>query len=161
MNRFNDIVGSVYRQDYAELSQQLDAAAAQLRDEDGRTLLMHAALAEDATATMISFLVERGAAVNAADSEQQWTALHFAARDGKSEIVRSLLDHGAQVDAVDRFGNTPLWRWVMANTPTAEIAIALLRHGADPRRKNHSNNSPLDLATKMGRSDLVRLFSEA
>lgn len=36
------------------------------------------------------------------------TALHVAACQGKAPVVRFLLDRGAEVDAVDRWGSTPL-----------------------------------------------------
>jgi uncharacterized protein len=55
----------------------------------------------------VSFLVERGADVNAA-GEFGWTALHAAAYQGLNDVIEFLAGHGANLDAKDRFGQTPL-----------------------------------------------------
>ena len=69
---------------------------------------------------MIDYLVDRGISVNAFDDGQHWTALHFAARDQKPKVVELLLAHKAEVDSVDSFGNTPLWRSVMFKTQISQ-----------------------------------------
>tara|TARA_R110002050_G_scaffold118733_4_gene236272 strand:+ start:263 stop:514 length:252 start_codon:yes stop_codon:yes gene_type:complete len=45
--------------------------------------------------------------VNDADYDKR-TALHLAASEGKLDTVKYLISMGANVNAVDRFGNTPL-----------------------------------------------------
>jgi uncharacterized protein len=55
----------------------------------------------------VRFLVERGADVNAA-GEFGWTALHAAAYQGLNGVIEFLGRHGANLDAKDRFGQTPL-----------------------------------------------------
>jgi ankyrin repeat protein len=125
-------------------------------DADGRTSLMHAVMAGDSGA--VASLIDRGADVNAVDHDQRWTALHFAARDHNEELVRLLLEAGAEVDPEDVFGDTPLWRAVMtAGTDLAAMRV-LLGHGADPGRKNRHGISPLDLARESGREDVVALL---
>jgi ankyrin repeat protein len=141
MSEANDVLRAVYRKDVSALERSTREEV-NARDEDGRTPLMHAVLAEDA---------------DAAEPGQQWTALHFAARDQLEAIVQLLVDAGAAVDAVDVFGNTPLWRSVTSSAK-AEVARRLVAHGADPRRKNRYGVSPLDKAREIGRADLVALF---
>jgi ankyrin repeat protein len=51
-------------------------------------------------------------------------------RSSEPEIVRALLDAGAEPDARDRDGLTPLM-WAAAVGPPDVVAL-LLRHGADP-----------------------------
>ena len=53
-------------------------------------------------------LVARGAEVNEPETITKETPLHAAAACGYIEVVRVLLQHGANTEAVDQFGNTPL-----------------------------------------------------
>jgi ankyrin repeat protein len=157
MTPFDEIIGPVYRKDLPTV-ERLASKAINARDEDGRTPLMHAVLAEDADPLVVRFLIAHHADTNAFDNDQRWTALHFAARDQKEAIVRELLAAGAIVDALDVFENTPLWRCV--SDPAASLAVAkeLLAHGADPLRKNGNGMAPIDVARRKGRDDLVALF---
>jgi ankyrin repeat protein len=156
MTTFGEIARAVYRKDFTVLG-GLTRAEANLRDEDGRTPLMHAVLADDADPAVVAVLIDRGTDVNAADAAQRWTALHFAARDGNERLVRSLLAAGADVDAVDVFGNTPLWRAVNTGTGLAPMT-ELLHHGADPGHENRNGSSPLGLARESGEVDVLALL---
>lgn len=157
MNKFTDVVRAVYRKDLPML-RKLTAEEANLRDQDGRTPLMHAVLAEDADPAVTATLIDRGADVNARDTGQEWTALHFAARDQNPALVRQLLEAGAEIDPVDVFGNTPLWRAVMEAGADTTVIRMLLSHRADPGRKNRHGISPLDVAHAADRQDLVQLI---
>jgi uncharacterized protein len=155
---FSALVAAIYRKDYSAIDSLLKSANINAFDEDGRTPLMHAVLAEDADIRMVRYLVSHGANVNAVDSGQQWTALHFAARDQKTDIVRTLLEGCADVDPTDTFGNTPLWRAVMNAAPKISIIMDLLSYGADPNRKNKHGVSPMDNARNLGKSDLLAIL---
>jgi len=159
MTNLDQTLGAIYRKDYAALS-GLTPAEINASDEDGRTPLMHAVLEEDADPSLVRLLIDRGADVNAADRDEQWTALHFAARSGTEAIVDVLLDAGATVDPVNLFGNTPLWESI--TRPKSNIAVVkkLVRRGADPRKRNNLGVSPIDLARTVDRGDLVRLLTE-
>ena len=52
-----------------------------------------------------------------------------------------LLRHGADPNARDVWGNTPLH-----STPNPHIASLLLQYGADPDLRNKEGLSPLDVA---------------
>ncbi len=57
-------------------------------------------------------LIEHGADVNAARGGEGlpragWTALHYAAGDGATDLARTLLDHGANPETRDADGRTP------------------------------------------------------
>ncbi len=153
------LIAAVYRKDHTTIEKMLaDGVSIDARDEDGRTALMHAVLAEDADPEMIGFLTRHGADVNIEDTDQKWTALHFAARDQRAAIVRVLLDTGANVDAQDSFGNTPLWRCVMNSAPDFEIVKRLLARGADPNKKNRHGVSPRDTTVNTGNEELVKVL---
>jgi ankyrin repeat protein len=59
-----------------------------------------------------------------------WTPLMYAARDGAPDATRALLDAGAQINAQDPDGTTPLVRAIWnSHYDTAKV---LLERGADP-----------------------------
>jgi uncharacterized protein len=157
VTRLDEVLRALYRKDWASL-QQLSPEQVDMRDADGRTPLMHAILADDAEPSIVRLLIAHGADVNVADKAEYWTALHFAARDHNTEIVRQLLQAGAIVDPIDAFGNTPLWRAVMEADSNLETIRELLQHGANPHRKNSKGIAPIDLAADIGRDDIVALF---
>lgn len=64
---------------------------------------------EKDTLEAAKLVAELGAAdVNAADAIGN-TALHYAAYMRRDSIVRFLVEHGATLDAKNKFGETPLW----------------------------------------------------
>ncbi|VVB88909.1 Putative ankyrin repeat protein [uncultured archaeon] len=156
MNKLDEILSAISRKDVMALK-KLTPTDVNVRDQDGMTLLMNAIL-ENADPSIVRLLIERGADINASDSIQKWTALHFAARDQNKQIVSILLEAGANVDPTDVFGNTPLWRSVMNSTSNIDVIKDLAAHGADPYRKNNYGNAPIDIARETGRADIVAIF---
>ena len=57
----------------------------------------------------VKLIVELGANVNAADERYGDTALHGAARIKSAQIVQHLVDHGAEVNVVNKRGQSPLY----------------------------------------------------
>ncbi len=102
-------------------------------------------------------LVDAGAPVDTAD---RWgsTALAFAAGEGRVEVVRFLLERGADASKRETFfGQSPLDRALGGGPFTEglsperlEIAFLLLKHGADDRE------SALETAIARGNLELAR-----
>ena len=78
------------------------------------------------------------------DEDYQAYALHIAAQSGNAEIVKLLLEHGAEVDAKNKYGESALH--VAARSGNAEIVELLLTHGADLTLSNNANFTALDIA---------------
>jgi ankyrin repeat protein len=74
-------------------------------------------------------LIRGGALVNACDGVKRCTALHMAARRGNVEIAEALLDCGADTNAHDSQGVTPLQRAINCR----QVAVAELLRSAGPR----------------------------
>lgn len=112
-------------------------------DADGFTALMHAVLAESSREEIVAMLISAGADVNAKDKGQQWTPLAFAAREGKVAICKILLDSGSDIEAIDVFGNTPLWRAAMTNKP--DVVRYLVQSGANLDHANRNGVTPRNI----------------
>lgn len=157
MSCVDELHTAIYQNKLAQVKKLMKSCGDE-RDSDGRTPLHIAVLDEEADLKIVKAIVAAGSDVNAAD-RQGFTSLHFAARDGRDKIVSLLLDHNAEVDALDSWGNTPLFRCVMSQPVNTKIARQLLEAGANPKKKNKSKVSPLDVAKKCGDEDIVTMFS--
>jgi hypothetical protein len=73
------------------------------------------------------------------------TALHLAANTNRPETVDVLLEHGADVNAQDDNGSTPLCGAIV-NGADYSIRSQLLAHGANPNLANDVGDNALSLA---------------
>lgn len=105
----------------------LDAGADLHATNQGGLTALHAA-AYGGHAEVVRLLIARGGAVNDSKNFYRMSPLHAAAEEGHAEVVALLLDAGADVEAKERNGYTPLtqagWReyW--------EAADLLMKAGA-------------------------------
>lgn len=99
------------------------------------------------TELVLFYLKERQTNPNAGDHCQR-TALHLAAAQGYVEVVKLLIEHGANVNARDMIGNTPLHLASCLGSGSQGLAIVklLLQAGTDLEIINSLGNNPLDLA---------------
>ena len=74
---------------------------------------------------LVKTLVARGMPVDLRDDGK--TALNAAAVGGRAEVIRFLLASGADVNALDRLGNSPLQNAISEHRP--EAAKLLAEHG--------------------------------
>jgi ankyrin repeat protein len=133
----------------SELERKLEVMAR----GDERPLLFLAV--EKGFAEVAKLLLEYGADANAADEEGR-TPLHVAAERGYAEIAKILLDHGADVNARDLRGNTPLHYAALKGD--VELVRLLLERGADPFALNTVGEAPADLAAEKGHAQAAQLI---
>ena len=106
------------------------------RDTTGKSVLSYAVYLKQAD--IIAALVAKGADLNApseaGDGGNRAPPIFMAIKSGDLAIVQQLVAAGANVNALDQQGSTPLHRAVLARP--AEFAVplvtTLLRAGADP-----------------------------
>ena len=93
---------------------------------------------------VVRVLVRAGANVNACDGVKRCTPLHMSARRGNRETAEALLECGADLEARDSDGETPLRRAVNCNH--AGVAALLVAKGADARSVGKKGVTPIAAA---------------
>ena len=96
---------------------------------------------------LVSDLIVLGANLDWQDEKWGWTPLHWAARAGKIEIVRMLIDAGANVNVQTNGGSTPLHEAVRYGS--VEIVRMLIDAGADVNLQDEDGKLPYELATTL------------
>ena len=105
--------------------------------------------------TVAQMLLKRGGInVNKRD-ESGNSPLIYACMKNARDLVKMLLEAGADIDAHDNRGNTPL---ITACTEYSETTACLLvRKGANFELLNNEGFSAIDIAMKRGYTDFVEL----
>jgi len=106
-------------------------------------------------APVVKLLLAREVEVN----RPGWTALHYAAINGSSEIVKLLLDASAYVDCESPDDNmTPV---MLAAMRGRVAAVEVLRdNGADLTLKNKDGLTAMDLAKRYGQEGVIEVLSQ-
>jgi ankyrin repeat protein/L-ascorbate metabolism protein UlaG (beta-lactamase superfamily) len=92
--------------------------------------------------------------VDAEKPPNKKTALHYAAQNGRTEVVAFLLDKGADVNRPNIAGETPLHYAVGLEDPA--VVNVLLARGANPNAKTTNGTTPLRTATAFARLASVK-----
>ncbi|KAK7491465.1 hypothetical protein BaRGS_00017294 [Batillaria attramentaria] len=96
----------------------------------------------DTVEKMIVFFRGHSSFINSKEPKTGHTALHWACRNGHFEIVRLLLESGANVDAKNNFRCTPIYMAIEGLQ--RRICHLLIEWGCDMHCKNHKKLTPLE-----------------
>src|SRR5262245_27994547 len=110
-------------------------------------------------ATIIEKLLQAGADSNATAREGE-TPLMTAARTGKVEAVKTLLVHGADVDAKEQLRGQTALMWAAAEDNTAAVT-ALVEAHADLNARSNGGFNALLFAVRSGSRDVVKVLLDA
>ena len=129
------------------------ASAVEEFSSDGWTAL-HLAAAFG-TPLSVGALIFRGARVDAiSQNAQQNQPLHAALALGKNpSTIELLVSHGADVNATQAGGFTPIFSAAAANR--IDLVEMLMEHGANPRHTSDQGNTPADIAREHGHAELA------
>ncbi|MEM6689721.1 MAG: ankyrin repeat domain-containing protein [Planctomycetota bacterium] len=134
------------------------------RDENDLTPLAHASKSRVADVSMVRFLVESGADVNALVDGERMQPLVLAACSGDQEKVQFLADAGANIDFVSSKGYAVLVHVMYKLFDDAQLVPMtqlLTRLGADVDCETNYEESPLSVASQFGRFDAVNVLLDA
>jgi ankyrin repeat protein len=136
----------------------------------GSTALMGAATNANVEAARL--LLKAGADVNAVSASEglqvkngnialgKFTALLLASSFGPAELVKTILDAGANPNVKDVRGMTPLMLAVSSEYQNPEIVRLLLAKGADLSATSSAGESARDWAAKFGKPAVMSLLKE-
>uniref|UniRef100_A0A667WYV2 Cyclin-dependent kinase inhibitor 2C (p18, inhibits CDK4) n=1 Tax=Myripristis murdjan TaxID=586833 RepID=A0A667WYV2_9TELE len=103
-------------------------------------------------------LLAAGADPNARDPTCGLTVTHDAAREGFLDMVHVLVEHRADVNAVDFDGNLPLH--LAAREGHLKVVQLLLGLTAEPGRRNGHGHTAWDLAHAYHKTDTANYIAE-
>jgi hypothetical protein len=121
----------------------------------GETALMLAAWKNRKEA--LRWLLDHGARPNR--NEREWTALHYATFAGHAELVDTLLDSGADINARSTNGSTVVM--MAAREGHADLAKRLLDAGANPALRNDYDEDAVAWAMRQGNYGIAKTFTSA
>jgi ankyrin repeat protein len=119
---------------------------------------------EDDYAAVVRKLLAAGAKPNALETHYDRPPLFVAVTQGHVTAVDILLEAGAQVQATDRLGRTPLHAVSEMGTPAtvvSNVVTLLLKAGANVEARDQDRGTPLHAAVNAGKAVVVALLLEA
>jgi ankyrin repeat protein len=143
----SEIMQALYRGD--------DDTARQLAQDSELDVFEAAALGD---AARLRELLDADSKLTEARSDDDFTALHYAAFFDGPETALLLVERGADVNAFadNELGVHPLNSAAAARRP--DVAAILLEHGADPNAPTSRGFTPLDTARENGDEKLAELL---
>ncbi|XP_077482663.1 neurogenic locus notch homolog protein 1-like isoform X1 [Stigmatopora argus] len=136
-----------------------DTVDVNVRGPDGFTPLMIASCSgggletaavgeEDVSAGVVDNFIFRGASLHERTERSGETALHLAARYARSDAAKSLLEAGADANARDNAGRTPLHAALAADAQGV-FQILIRNRATDLDARMYDGTTPLILASRL------------
>jgi len=128
-----------------------------VQSSSGTTPLHIAARERHASCVDLMCSGARRGAVNIVD-KSQLTPLHCGVNSSSLAVVRTLLQHGADPNAVDRDGLAPLHYTAATTHSHSGIVDLLIANGANVNIRDSQRRTPLHLAAAVGNAVVVRFL---
>jgi len=105
---------------------------------------------------VIAELIAKRAQLDVSDDFPSGTVFHYAAERGNTEMTELLIASGADLNAKNVGGDTPLHSAVRAGHK--DIAELLIANGADVNANNNEGQTPVDIAISHNHKEIVELL---
>lgn len=149
----SDLFEAVFTDSISGVKQALSRGDIDINQENGKCFVLHTAAAH-ASPEVVETLLDQGASLSS--NVEGCTALHCAASLGKIANICLLLSRGAEIEAVDALGKTPLFT-ATVNGQVQAIEV-LAAKGADVNHRARLGITPLHYAIKEKRLDTVKVL---
>ena len=103
---------------------------------------------------VLSVLLDGGANPDGGGSTR--VPIYWAAKGGSASCVRILIDHGAQINKPEKYGENALM--VASKKGYTDVVDVLVRNNADVRAKDVDGNTALDIAKLYSKHAVVQYF---
>lgn len=137
---------------YDSIMQRLISPACQ--DTTGWSILFYAA--GRGNMAMVKDLIKAGINVNVSGKNDRRTALQFAIEGGHIDMVKILIDSGADINHIDSHGDDPLY--TAARCGQTDIAETLIHRGAHIKQTHSHDVSTVQAGVASGNPSLVSLL---
>ncbi|XP_069687001.1 tyrosine-protein kinase Shark [Periplaneta americana] len=123
----------------------------------GRTNLLHRATKEG-NYTVVSELLKCGYRSLEAKNQEGQTAVHLASRLGKDDILKKLIESGANINCRDTAGYTPLHYACQSNLPSTVRILVQIGFANIQVRNSDTGLVPLHEAASRGHKEVIRVL---
>lgn len=110
---------------------------------------------------LLKGFIAKGRDINAHQKHRRgmWTPLHWVAQRGLTVGIECLLENGANPNATDNKGQTPMHFIAQKGVGKNQVAL-LIEHGADVNARDDAGLTPLDYAKKAKRKSVADYLAE-
>lgn len=127
--------------------------------ENGRTPLMQVQLLDlTAARDLLPVFLEKGVDVNRRDDRGMTALMHNAENYCFKDVIKPLIQAGADIGIVDNEGNTALHYALRAGD--AGVARYLIKKGADYNLPNNDGVTPAQIAVETGQDTVLELMTD-
>ena len=153
---FNTVLQQLKNEEFEIFKETtIDQSLINFKDKDQRTLLFYAII--ENKNVFFDYLLENKAFINIVD-RHGYSPLHYAINEYRVDMVRRLIDKGANIEMFDSYGNNVLARAVLTSKGRKEIIKFLLEKGANPNIPNYKGYTAIDMAKVIGNIDIIEIF---
>jgi ankyrin repeat protein len=88
------------------------------------------------------------------------SSLHYLGFYPYLELVKVIINNGADLELKDNFGNAPLWYFVFNARGHYDFVELLIQNKANPNAINNAGRSPINFASQINDQRLIEILSK-